>query len=105
MAVDNELGSSSFKNNKGSKKRSAGDAHGPANPKRQKKDQKYGFGGKKRFSKSNDAHSSGDVSSFSAKRMKKGGGAGDGKKFSQTKGPGAKARPGKDRRKAAAGRR
>ncbi|KAK4169149.1 eukaryotic rRNA processing protein EBP2-domain-containing protein [Cladorrhinum sp. PSN259] len=98
VAVDNELGSShKSAGNKGGKKRSAGD-HGPANSKRQKKDQKYGFGGKKRFSKSNDATSSGDVGGFSAKRMKKGGGAGDGKKFQKA------ARPGKDRRKAQAGR-
>jgi rRNA-processing protein EBP2 len=46
--------------------------------KRQKKDEKYGFGGKKRHAKSNDATSSGDMSGFSAKRMKKGG-AGGGK--------------------------
>lgn len=39
--------------------------------KRQKKDEKYGFGGKKRHAKSNDAKSSGDMSGFSAKRMKK----------------------------------
>ncbi len=32
--------------------------------KRQKRDQKFGFGGKKRFSKSGDAMSSGDVSGF-----------------------------------------
>ena len=46
--------------------------------KRQKKDEKYGFGGKKRHAKSNDATSSGDMSGFSAKRMKKGS-AGGGK--------------------------
>ncbi|RPA90681.1 Ebp2-domain-containing protein [Choiromyces venosus 120613-1] len=40
------------------------------NHKRQKKDQKYGFGGKKRFSKSTDAKSSGDLSSFSMKKNK-----------------------------------
>lgn len=39
--------------------------------KRQKKDEKYGFGGKKRHAKSNDAKSSSDMSGFSAKRMKK----------------------------------
>jgi len=54
--------------------------------KRQKKDQKFGFGGKKRFSKSGDAMSSGDMSGFSQKRMK-------GKT-----GGGAKQRPGKARR-------
>lgn len=41
--------------------------------KRQKKDEKYGHGGKKRFSKSGDAMSSGDLRGFSAKKMKGGG--------------------------------
>lgn len=45
--------------------------------KRAKKDQKYGFGGKKRHAKSNDAKSSADGRDFSVKRMKgkSGGGA------------------------------
>jgi rRNA-processing protein EBP2 len=38
--------------------------------KRQKRDAKFGFGGKKRFSKSGDAVSSGDLRGFSAKKMK-----------------------------------
>ena len=61
----------------------AGGAGGPPNRKRQKKDEKFGFGGKKRFAKSNDARSAADVSGFSAKRMK---------------GKGGKPRPGKSRR-------
>jgi rRNA-processing protein EBP2 len=40
------------------------------NPKRAKKDEKYGFGGKKRNSKSNDAFSTSDTRDFSHKRMK-----------------------------------
>ncbi|KAK2804206.1 rRNA-processing protein and EBNA1-binding protein ebp2 [Onygenales sp. PD_10] len=40
--------------------------------KRQKKDQKFGFGGKKRFSKSGDAVSSGDMRGFSVSKMKGG---------------------------------
>ena len=40
--------------------------------KRRKKDEKFGFGGKKRFAKSGDAMSAGDVSGFSAKSMKGG---------------------------------
>ncbi|KAH9871450.1 hypothetical protein IAQ61_005629 [Plenodomus lingam] len=40
------------------------------NNKRQKKDQKYGFGGKKRHAKSNDAQSSADGRDFSVKKMK-----------------------------------
>lgn len=51
-----------------------GDRGGPKT-KRQRKDDKFGFGGKKRFSKSGDAASSADMSGFSAKRMKKGGAA------------------------------
>ncbi|KIW11990.1 hypothetical protein PV08_09264 [Exophiala spinifera] len=43
--------------------------NGPPN-KRQKRDQKFGFGGKKRFSKSGDAISSGDMRGFSASKMK-----------------------------------
>lgn len=46
-------------------------ARGPPG-KRQKKDQKFGYGGKKRFSKSGDARSSGDLSGFSSKKMKAG---------------------------------
>ncbi|KAJ5213520.1 hypothetical protein N7449_000689 [Penicillium cf. viridicatum] len=52
------------------KKRSRGD--GPGGSKRQKKDAKFGFGGKKRHAKSGDAASSGDLSNFSAKKMKAG---------------------------------
>ena len=38
--------------------------------KRRKKDEKFGFGGKKRFSKSGDALSTGDMLEFSILRMK-----------------------------------
>ena len=38
--------------------------------KRQKKDARFGFGGKKRHSKSSDAVSGADLSNFSVKRMK-----------------------------------
>lgn len=40
------------------------------NSKRQKKDSKFGFGGKKRHAKSNDAASAGDLSGFSNKANK-----------------------------------
>lgn len=43
---------------------------GKAASKRAKKDQKYGFGGKKRHAKSNDAQSSADGREFSVKKMK-----------------------------------
>jgi len=38
--------------------------------KRQKKDEKFGFGGKKRHAKSNDAQSSADGRDYSVSRMK-----------------------------------
>ncbi|KAL2159642.1 hypothetical protein VTH06DRAFT_2211 [Thermothelomyces fergusii] len=90
VAVDNELGSAG--NN--SKKRKA-DGRPQPNPKRQRKDAKYGFGGKKRHSKSGDAVSSGDLSGFSAKRMKSNAfGGGKPKKAGKAK------RPGKSKRQA-----
>lgn len=49
--------------------RNASRGRGPPS-KRQKKDQKFGFGGNKRFAKSGDAISSGDMRGFSAKKMK-----------------------------------
>ncbi|OAP63080.1 hypothetical protein AYL99_02307 [Fonsecaea erecta] len=56
------------------------------NRKRQKRDQKYGFGGKKRHAKSGDALSSGDLRGFSAARMKgKGGGKGKPKRPGKSK--------------------
>ena len=61
---------------------------GKPNNKRQKKDAKYGFGGKKRHAKSGDAISSADMSGFSMKKMKGKGG----------KPGGAKQRLGKSRR-------
>lgn len=72
--------------------RERGGGHsGAPNAKRQKKDSKFGFGGKKRFSKSGDAESSADMRGFSNARMKGKGGGGGG---------GAKKRPGKSRRAA-----
>ncbi|OBT61126.1 hypothetical protein VE03_10844 [Pseudogymnoascus sp. 23342-1-I1] len=55
--------------------------------KRTKKDEKYGFGGKKRHAKSNDAHTTGDLTGFSSRKMK-----------GQSRPGAAKARPGKARR-------
>ena len=43
---------------------------GRSKNKRQKKDKKFGYGGKKQFSKSGDAASSADLRGFSAKKMK-----------------------------------
>ena len=43
---------------------------GRSRDKRQKKDAKFGYGGKKRFAKSGDAISSGDLRNFSMKKMK-----------------------------------
>lgn len=50
--------------------RKSRDRDGGRSSKRQKKDAKFGFGGKKRFSKSGDAMSSGDIRGFSVKKMK-----------------------------------
>ncbi|KAL2266354.1 hypothetical protein VTJ83DRAFT_5706 [Remersonia thermophila] len=97
VAVDNELNASGSSK----KRKSPGDGKGERSAKRQRKDAKYGFGGKKRFSKSGDAMSSGDLSGFNAKKMKSGSfGGGGGKK----KGVKA-ARPGKSRRKSMAAKR
>ncbi len=65
--------------------RQRGDGGKSFNAKRQKKDQKFGFGGKKRHAKSNDAISSADGRDFSVKRMK-------------GKSGGASKRPGKNKR-------
>lgn len=75
VAVDNEIKSNQRSSSSG------------INHKRTKKNEKYGFGGKKRLAKSGDAMSSGDLSGFNAKKMK------------------AKShRPGKGKRKAMASR-
>ena len=50
-------------------RKAGGPGAGP-NRKRQKKDEKFGFGGKKRFAKSNDAKSASDTTGYSVKRMK-----------------------------------
>ncbi|KAL8706864.1 MAG: hypothetical protein Q9201_000133 [Fulgogasparrea decipioides] len=51
-------------------RRSSSGQGGRISGKRQKKDAKYGFGGKKRFAKSGDALSSSDLRAFSTKKMK-----------------------------------
>ncbi|ODM18017.1 hypothetical protein SI65_06805 [Aspergillus cristatus] len=56
----------------GSRKRARTDTNKPG-AKRQKKNEKFGFGGKKRHAKSGDAVSSGDLRNFSHKKMKAGG--------------------------------
>lgn len=89
VGVDNEL------NKAGKRGRSEQGSRTP-NHKRAKKDAKFGFGGKKRYSKSGTAESSGDVSGFSAKGMK---GKGGPKKIVKT------ARLGKAKRKTMAGKR
>ncbi|KAK1237509.1 hypothetical protein MKX08_003134 [Trichoderma sp. CBMAI-0020] len=81
VSVDNEIAKHSQRS--GSARQQSG-ARAP-NAKRQKKNEKYGFGGKKRHAKSGDAASSGDLSRFNVKRMKS-----------------KASRPGKSRRKAAA---
>lgn len=67
---------------------------GGRNDKRAKKDAKFGFGGKKRHAKSNDAASTSDLTGFSSRKMK-------GQQSKTGGGGGAKARPGKARRASA----
>ncbi|KAL4890245.1 eukaryotic rRNA processing protein EBP2-domain-containing protein [Aspergillus ambiguus] len=74
-------------NQDGARKRSRPTEKGGPSQKRQKKNEKYGFGGKKRHAKSGDALSSGDLRNFSVKKMK-----------------GGAKRPGKSKRAAAKGR-
>ena len=52
--------------------RSDRDARGLDDPrsKKRRKDEKFGFGGKKRFMKSTEAASTGDLRKFSAQKMK-----------------------------------
>jgi len=88
VAVDKELAGYN-KSNKSSDR--SGPGRGGPNAKRQKKNEKYGFGGKKRHAKSGDAVSSSDLSGFDPKKMK-------------AKGRVSKTRPGKSRRQAMAGR-
>eukprot|EP00161_Ancyromonas_sigmoides_P011872 TRINITY_DN2998_c1_g1_i1.p2 TRINITY_DN2998_c1_g1~~TRINITY_DN2998_c1_g1_i1.p2 ORF type:complete len:326 (+),score=162.08 TRINITY_DN2998_c1_g1_i1:184-1161(+) len=79
---------------------------GAPNAKRARKDDKYGFGGKKRGAKRNDATSSRDVSGFSLRKNREGTGAaafrgkgkGKGKGAAGAKPGAAQARPGKARR-------
>ncbi|KID98310.1 Eukaryotic rRNA processing, partial [Metarhizium majus ARSEF 297] len=85
VSVDNEL--ASHAQSMGSSR--GGPSGKGVNAKRQKKNEKYGFGGKKRHAKSGDAISSGDLSSFNTKKMKAG-----------SRGKPKASRPGKSRRKA-----
>ncbi|KJZ75515.1 hypothetical protein HIM_04978 [Hirsutella minnesotensis 3608] len=91
VGVDHEIAKHSQRSGKGAP---AGGSHAP-NSKRVKKNEKYGFGGKKRHAKSGDAISSGDLSGFNAKQMKAGGAKGKGNAHKAS-------RPGKARRKAMA---
>ncbi|TGZ83020.1 eukaryotic rRNA processing [Ascodesmis nigricans] len=82
------------KGKKGDRKRTR-ESTDASRGKRQKKDSKYGFGGKKKFSKSGDAISAGDIGdSFSHRKNKTGFGGGAGGK--KRKAP----RPGKSKRQA-----
>lgn len=91
VAIDNELRSGPKSAGKGR----PGDSSGPTNHKRQKKNEKYGFGGKKKHVKSGDAASSGDLSGFSVKKNRA--------SFKGGAGGGGKNRPGKARRQSMRG--
>ena len=74
IELDNAATPSDRSGAAGKRKFSSGDREdGKPNLKRQKKDNKYGFGGKKRHAKSNDAISSADTRGFNPKKMKAGG--------------------------------
>jgi rRNA-processing protein EBP2 len=113
VAVDNELKSHANKQET-ARPRGGRDGGPGSHAKRQKKDDKYGFGGRKRFSKSGDAVSTGDMSGFSVRRMKdgpsRGGGSarrgGRGGRGGASGARGGKPTPrlGKSRRKAMAGK-
>lgn len=116
VSIEQELGKSSGnKNGRGGRDGRSGSGRGSIGSgrggssfnKRQKKDEKFGFGGKKRHGKSGDAMSSSDLSGFDAKGMKAGGGRGGrgGARGGSRGGRVSKStRPGKDRRKAMGGR-
>ncbi|KAI2623154.1 Ebp2-domain-containing protein [Hypoxylon sp. NC1633] len=104
-----------FARGKDGEQRGGSSSSSGPNAKRQKKNERYGFGGKKRHSKSGDAASAGDLSSFDARRMKtggsarggarggargRGGGTGAGRGMGR---PAKSARLGKSRRNAGAG--
>ncbi|OLN95434.1 rRNA-processing protein EBP2 [Colletotrichum chlorophyti] len=89
VGVDNEIKSYTNAGGRGGRDGKSGSG---VNAKRAKKNEKYGFGGKKRHTKSGDAISSGDLSAFNPKRMK--GGVAKGRV-----GKPAQQRPGKNRRK------
>ncbi|KAI1864225.1 hypothetical protein JX265_008596 [Neoarthrinium moseri] len=67
VGVEKEL-----KKHGGQKAFGRGGREGGVNAKRQKRNEKFGYGGKKKNAKSGDATSSGDMSGFSARRMKTG---------------------------------
>ncbi|KAM3504652.1 hypothetical protein MY10362_003430 [Beauveria mimosiformis] len=89
IAVDDEISKHSQRT---SQRSGAGRSSSGPNTKRQKKNEKFGFGGKKKHSKSGDAMSSGDISGFNAKKMKA-----SSKKIKAS-------RPGKSRRKSMSGK-
>lgn len=78
VSVDTEIKSHTNRDKSSGKGRGGRD--GGPNPKRLKKDSKFGFGGKKRHAKSNDAESAGDLSGFrsSVNGNRRGGKAGRG---------------------------
>ncbi|KAF9978126.1 rRNA-processing protein and EBNA1-binding protein ebp2 [Actinomortierella ambigua] len=80
-----------------SKKRGAPSTQESRN-KRLKKNQKFGFGGKKRNAKSNTADSSADMSGFSVKRNKSGSFKAGAHKAAAKKAKASAKRPGKSRR-------
>ncbi|TPX06937.1 uncharacterized protein E0L32_011161 [Thyridium curvatum] len=106
VAVDDEIKRHNNNRSEGGRGGRGGAASaGRPNAKRQKKNEKYGFGGKKRHAKSGDAISSGDMREFSVKRMKGGASSGGrGGRGGRGGSRGGASRPGKSRRQAMANR-
>ncbi|KAJ3296439.1 rRNA-processing protein and EBNA1-binding protein ebp2 [Rhizoclosmatium sp. JEL0117] len=92
IAVDKEYGGTGKSETKAATK-------AKVNHKRLSKDKKFGFGGKKRHSKSNDRESTSDMSSFNGRKMKR-----DALKGAKKGGVGKQQRPGKARRQQQKGR-
>lgn len=96
VALDNEIMEKGKNGGTSKGKRQRRESTDQSKAKRAKKDAKYGHGGKKRFSKSGDAISSGDMSEFSQKKNNAQFGA---RKAGGKKG-GKPSRPGKSKRAA-----
>ncbi|KAF9160116.1 rRNA-processing protein and EBNA1-binding protein ebp2 [Actinomortierella ambigua] len=98
LASDDEMPAHSGDGKGNNNKKRAASSTQDSRNKRLKKNQKFGFGGKKRNAKSNTADSSADMSGFSVKRNKSSSFKAGAHKAAAKKGKPAAKRPGKTRR-------